>query len=290
MTDLLQRSLTPAIRLAVSFPDNLPSLKADPNQLELALLNLVLNARDAMPLGGTISISGRTHSPTTPSHLGLTGELYVEVSVQDTGTGMDTATIQRAVEPFFTTKGIGKGTGLGLSMVKGFAEQSGGTIEIESQPHHGTSVRLYLPATMDHVRPDVRIASVGAGSTRSLTVLVVDDDPLVLAGTSAMLEDLGHVAVEANSGERALELLSGAAVDVVITDQVMPGMTGLELISQIQVKWPYVGIIIATGYTDVALTELRNVRRLTKPYFQNDLAQLLSAVAGPAKSNVISFR
>ena len=202
MEEMLRRTLGPGIQIVTAYRTDLPAIRVDPSQLELALLNLVLNARDAMPYGGRLGDRRTTAWPPAWAPLrNLRQGHYVCLTVSDTGAGMDEATLKRAAEPFFTTKGAGKGTGLGLSMVHGVAAQSGGAMRIASKPGDGTTVELWLPlseaATMADVLPHP--ASFGDAG-RPYRVMVVDDDPLVVASTAAMLEDVGHVVTEALSG------------------------------------------------------------------------------------------
>ncbi len=291
MEDLLSRALGPAVMLNKHLPQDLPAVSVDSNQLELAILNLAVNARDAMPLGGSLSISGREHSVShgdAEAPRELPPGRYVRLEVGDTGLGMDEATLARATEPFFTTKGPGKGTGLGLSMVQGLAVQSGGAMTVTSQPGQGTTIALWLPQAQFAEAKAVGQApstpeqdSVPAHP--ELTVLVVDDDMLVAAGTAAMLEDLGHRVVEANSGAQALEALRGLgqAIDVVITDHAMPGMTGLELVQHIQESHPALPVILASGYAEIEYTAGPVlVPRLAKPFRQSELVAAIAAARG----------
>jgi signal transduction histidine kinase len=289
MEEMLRRTLGTSIQIVITYRPDLPLIRVDPNQLELAVLNLALNARDAMPDGGRLAISASC-IPTGPdSPRELAPGRYVRLTVSDTGAGMDAATLQRAAEPFFTTKGAGKGTGLGLSMVHGVAAQSGGTMRITSQPDDGTTVELWLPVSEATTASD-RTQGAGAlgpggGPSR---VMVVDDDPLVVTSTAAMLEDLGHIVTEALSGSRALDLLRlGTKVDVVVTDHAMPGMTGLELARQIRQHWPHLPVILATGFADLPASEDSGLPRLAKPYRQEDLAAQIAKVLGARPSNVI---
>ena len=207
--DLLQRSIGPRITINTQFPLVMRPALADANQLELAIMNLAVNARDAMPEGGAITISAEEASLDQTEPDGTAPGRYVCLRIQDQGTGMDPETLARAVEPFFTTKGVGKGTGLGLSMVHGFATQSGGRLRLRSVLGQGTSAELLLPAGSRTASP-VSVAGEMAQTARSsqpLRILVVDDDSLVLANTAAMLEDLGHHVLEAGSGEQALQIL-----------------------------------------------------------------------------------
>ena len=229
MTELLQRSIGPSFNLETHFPLSLKPIEVDTNQLELALLNLTLNARDAMPDGGDIILAAREES-VAAAHKGLEAGNYIRVSVTDTGEGMDEETLGRATEPFFTTKGVGKGTGLGLSMVHGFAEQSGGRLILRSQKDKGTTAELWLPVAKASAQPVTPAQAAPAKTVRPLTILAVDDDALVLMNTVSMLEDLGHAVFEAYSGKEALEILRREdSIDLVVTDQAMPKMTGTEL-------------------------------------------------------------
>jgi signal transduction histidine kinase len=279
MVQMLRHSLGPGIQITTQFEADVPPTRVDPNQLELALLNLALNARDAMPLGGQLTISAhREHVP--PGAVpGLAPGDYVCIAERDNGDGMDEATLKRATEPFFTTKGAGRGTGLGLSVVDGLVAQSGGAMRITSRPGAGTTVELWLPvspteAAAERPRPATPLL---VADTRCCRVLVVDDDPIVLAGTAAMLEDLGHVATEASSGESALRLLlSAAGFDLVITDHAMPGMTGTELAARIRGSWPKLPVVIATGYAELPGDGDSGLPRLSKPYRQQELAALVA--------------
>jgi PAS domain S-box-containing protein len=277
MTELLQSSLGPSISIDAHFPEQLPKACADPHQLELALLNLAMNARDAMPMGGAIVI-GATERRMT-GEPGLRPGHYVCVTVTDTGTGMDEATLKRALEPFFTTKGIGKGTGLGLPMVHGMAQQSGGKLVLKSKPAVGTTAELYLRVAQGDAslvqEEIVPQASISLG--RTLTILTVDDDPLVALNTSSLLEELGHTVYSASSGSRALEILRREGhIDLVITDQAMPGMTGSELVSKIRAEKPDLPIILATGYAELPPGEGQGIPRLAKPFRQGDLADAIA--------------
>ncbi len=301
MADLLRRSLGPAIQIGTDFAADLPAVRADPNQLELALLNLAVNARDAMPLGGRLAIAARCLAAGAGPPPGLAAGRYVCVAVSDSGTGMDEATLKRASEPFFTTKGVGRGTGLGLSMVHGLAAQSGGAMRISSEPGAGTTVELWLPVAEEAAsRTDAAApgsaalataADGGAPAQPPCRVLLVDDDPLISAGTVAMLEDLGHTVIEAPSAARALEALrSGVHVDLVITDHAMPGMTGVELAREILGSWPGVPVVLATGYADLPDGEVPDLPRLTKPYRQEELAAEIARLlgcGGPPPLNLI---
>jgi CheY-like chemotaxis protein len=279
MTNLLQSSLGPSIRVETNFPPELPKVIADANQLELALLNLAINGRDAMPDGGTITISA-VKCAEAP---GLKEGNYVCVALTDTGTGMDEETLQRAMEPFFTTKGVGKGTGLGLSMVHGMAEQSGGTLLLKSRLGHGTTVELCLPVAEGETVSAAQDATTHTLHTnKKLSILTVDDDPLVALNTSALLEELGHTVYSAPSALHALDILRREKkIDLMITDQLMPDMTGSELASRIRAENARMPIILATGYAELAPGEGVGLPRLAKPFSQRELAEAIARAIAP---------
>ncbi|MBM0206866.1 response regulator [Micromonospora sp. STR1s_5] len=295
MADLVQRSIGPSVNIDTRFPLRLSRAFADGNQLELALLNLVVNARDAMPEGGTITIAAREEQIGEANKRGLAPGAYICLSVADTGEGMDEQALARAVEPFFTTKGVGKGTGLGLSMIHGFADQSGGRLVLESAKGRGTRAELWLPvATVQEdeaEEPDMAAAPRMPAASRTLTVLVVNDDSLVLMNTAAMLEDLGHTVIEATSGEQALRVLRRTQqLDLVITDQLMPGMTGAQLLAAIRTERPDLPAILATGYADIPAEEELAAVRLAKPFLQRDLARAIASSVRPGRGHVLAFR
>ncbi|HEX4183588.1 MAG TPA: response regulator [Caulobacteraceae bacterium] len=291
MNDLLNRSLGPTITIVHDTPDRLAPVMADGNQLELALLNLALNARDAMPEGGVLTISAEDEVVSTDTVIDLKPGHYIRLSVSDTGCGMDAETLARAAEPFFTTKGTGKGTGLGLSMVHGLAAQLGGALRIRSSPGDGSRVDLFLPRSDQRAVP-VRQGALAAsfGPTTRATILLVDDDALVATGTAAMLEDLGHEVVEASTGAEALDLLeSHPGIDMVITDQAMPGMTGVELAKLIQIRFPNLPIVLASGYAELpqAAAGVSPLPRLSKPFFQHDLAAVIARHCRPRRLQAV---
>lgn len=278
MAEMLQRSIGPSIEISTTFPLKLPKVLSDPNQLASALLNLVVNARDAMPDGGLITISARKQSLETGHVNDLGAGEYVCLSVKDEGEGMDEETLEKAVTPFFTTKGVGKGTGLGLPMVQGLMAQSGGCLVMKSQPASGTTAELWLPVA--NVAQE--IVSQGADQQtvemiEPLTVLAVDDDSLVLMNTVLMLEDLGHRALQAHSGEDAIEALrAGELPDIVITDHAMPHMTGAELAGKISALYPEVTVVLATGYAELPDGIEIDVPRLSKPFSQRQLQDVIA--------------
>jgi CheY-like chemotaxis protein len=279
IADLVQRTLGPSWPLELQFPVTLSPVVADQNQLELALVNLALNARDAMPDGGVIRVAAEQRQLPDAEIPGVVPGLYVGASLIDTGHGMDAATLRRATEPFFTTKGVGKGTGLGLSMIYGLAEQLGGTFTLHSAPEQGTRATLWLPAATavqpEGVRP-VAEAPAGELPIKSLKILAVDDDGLILMNTSALLEDLGHVVVEASSGSEALDKMQDHPdIDLLITDQAMPNMTGIQLIRKVFATRPDLPVIIATGYGDAPREFEGKIVKIGKPFSQNELAAAL---------------
>jgi signal transduction histidine kinase len=282
MIDMLRRSLGPGINIETLFSADIAPIEVDPNQLELALLNLALNARDAMPLGGQLTIGARCERIELGGMMGLKPGDYLCLSEQDTGHGMDEETLKHATEPFFTTKKAGHGTGLGLSMVDGLVAQSGGAMRVVSRVGVGTTVELWLPVASVGQRESRSPAPAAPNNAhRCVRVLVVDDDPAVAEGTVAMLEDLGHTATEATSAAAALQMLqSAAAIDLVITDEVMPCMTGTELAGEIRRDWPQLPVVIATGYAGLPVDPELRLPRLTKPYRQADLAALIARLLG----------
>ena len=289
---MLAQLLGPAIMIEDDVPTDLWNLRADPTQLELALLNLAANARDAMPDGGRLRVSARNASvaESESSFISMATQSpiqsgdYVVLIVSDSGMGMDEVALARAAEPFFTTKGPGKGTGLGLSMVHGFAVQSGGALLLSSRPGSGTTAELWLPRTNEPVR-DAEIsqpssASASVPAARSLRVLLVDDDPLVLVGTTGMLEELGHDEVHAvASGEAALAVLRrDGNFDLLLTDHMMPGMTGMQLAARARSFHPTLPILLASGFAEIDGMKPLEWPRLRKPYSLSDLSAALAAV------------
>jgi signal transduction histidine kinase len=285
VVEILMPPLGPLIQVTTDIDPNAGAIEADRNQLELALLNLALNARDAMPLGGRLTISGRCAAEDLPPEL-APGRRYVRLTVTDTGTGMDEATVKRATEPFFTTKGSGQGSGLGLSMVHGLIAQSHGSMRIISRVGHGTAVELWFPAS---ARGDRRPPPPMRSSNASCRVLLIDDDPLVLASTAAMLEDVGHAVFQCTSGAEALRRLrSGLQVELIITDYAMPGMNGIELATQIGHERPDLPILLATAYAELGGSIAARFPRVAKPYDSAALtAKIDTLVAGRGSSNVV---
>jgi PAS domain S-box-containing protein len=276
MIDLLERSLGPRIALRLNIPENLPPARVDANQLELAILNLAINSRDAMPDGGSIDIKVaecRSSGDLQPGN-------YLKVSVIDTGKGMTPEILKKAIEPFFSSKPLGKGTGLGLSMVHGLAVQLGGTLQLTSTVGKGTTATLILPVAT--AAPEAESpAHVAAKINRSAVILFVDDDPLIAMSTMEMLEDLGHKVIGANSGLHALDIIkSEQPIDLMMTDHVMPGMTGIELAAASREVRPSLPILLATGYADLPEGAQLDLPRLAKPYHQDQLRDRLDQLLG----------
>ncbi|HEY4123282.1 MAG TPA: ATP-binding protein, partial [Rhizomicrobium sp.] len=285
MTDLLQRSLGPQVTIETRFPLTLSPAHGDNNQLELALLNLAVNARDAMPQGGHIVIAAREEHL---SDAGTAPMSHICISVTDTGEGMDDATLAHATEPFFTTKGVGKGTGLGLAMVHGMAEQSGGRFVLKSSKGRGTTAEIWLPAAtgLSPGLPESQPAQEAARTT-GLTILAVDDDGLVLMNTAAMLGELGHTVFEANSGQEALDVLrENPSIDLIITDQAMPHMTGVQLTNAVRADFPDMPVILATGYAELPSGVDIKLLKLAKPFSEHDLARAVGEVLDTASQKV----
>jgi signal transduction histidine kinase/CheY-like chemotaxis protein len=290
MKDLIRRSLDPAIEVEISHAADLPPARVDPSQLELAVLNLAINARDAMPRGGKLSINADAASASSAGEL-RPGD-YVRITVRDIGVGMDEQTLARAIEPFFSTKGVGKGTGLGLSMVHGLAAQLGGMLNLTSSLGAGTVAEIWLPqASQAAAAEDLESQSVRR-APREATILLVDDEELVRMGTAEMLTDLSYTVIEANSAAEALRLLrSGETPDVMITDYLMPGMNGADLIEIARPLAPSMKLLLITGYSSVAQGPAASVPRLAKPFRQADLARSVAdLLTRESEGGVIQFR
>ncbi len=286
MAELLERSLGPSVRIESRFPLDIPWVNADPNQMEMAVLNLAVNARDAMPQGGSLVIAARPETAAIGDARLQPGE-YVCLSLTDTGEGMDDDTLARAMDPFFTTKDVGKGTGLGLAMVLGLAQQSRGHLTLKSAKGRGTTAELWLPVakkTPKAINVEAP-ASAPAKQRRPLIALVVDDDSLVLTNTTLMLEDLGHKVFEAVSARDALAILRReSGIQLVITDQGMPNMTGLQLIAEIEDRRPDLPVILATGYAELPPHADPGLTMLAKPFRALDLTNAIeTAMAAPAR-------
>lgn len=276
INDLIERSIGNGIDLVYSVPSGLPHVLIDANQVELAILNLVVNARDAMPEGGQLTIA-LDEADLTDAQSG-TSTRCVRIAVADTGTGMDEQTLRKAIEPFFSTKGLGKGTGLGLSMIHGLMPQLGGALKLFSKVGEGTRVELWLPVTTKSIElAESPAPSTNVSVSQKIKVLVVDDDALILMSTAAMVEDLGHEVIEANSAREALEAIeNGQHVDLLITDFSMPKMNGAQLASAAKQILPDLPIVLATGYAELPSGGASSLPRLAKPYQQDQLASVIA--------------
>jgi signal transduction histidine kinase/CheY-like chemotaxis protein len=278
MADLLQRSLGPRVALRLDIPDGLPPARIDANQLELAILNLAINARDAMADGGAIDI--RVAQYRASGDPALESGDYLKLSVVDTGKGMPPEILKRAIEPFFSSKPLGKGTGLGLSMVHGLAVQLGGALQLSSTVGKGTTATLLLPVATAAPEAESPVQTVQKVN-RSAVILFVDDDPLIAMSTMEMLEDLGHQVIGVNSGLHALDIIrSEQPIDLMVTDHVMPGMTGIELAAKSREVRPQLPILLATGYAELPEGAQLDLPRLAKPYHQDQLRDRLDQLLG----------
>jgi CheY-like chemotaxis protein len=293
MGDMLARTIGPHVRVETRLDPNLWQALADRTQIEVMILNLALNARDAMPGGGRLTIS-TSNVEQVPAH--LTGELaageYLAVSVSDTGTGMSADVKARAFEPFFTTKEPGKGTGLGLSQLYGFAKQSGGTARIQSAPGEGTTVTIYLPRTQREAQ-EATPTVLEPRRREQMPVLLVDDDDAVRNVGAAMLEEMGFVVTSAASGAEALKALETHSFGLLLTDVAMPGMSGVELAQVVRKRFPDLPILFASGYADLQVfgEQLSDETVLKKPYRLADLAaRVESTVCARRGDNVIEMK
>jgi signal transduction histidine kinase/ActR/RegA family two-component response regulator len=285
--DLLRRSLTPDIQVRYELASELWPALADATQLEVVILNLVINARDAMKSGGTVTLRTSALAAGAPRPPGVPLGNLVEVSISDDGEGMTDEVRRRAVEPFFTTKGVGHGTGLGLSMVHGFVLQAGGGLVIESAPNRGTTIRMFLPRAS--ALPADRAPPADEWSRRAaLDILLVDDDAQVRTLTADMLTELGHRVTECSDGPSAITRAAAARPDLMIVDYAMPGMNGSELVRNLKGAGADFAIVFVSGYAEAnALQEwtARDYRLLTKPFTLNQLSE---AIATATRSSVVS--
>ena len=285
LAELLRSTVGSRVRLDIALSDDPWPAHVDPTQLELVILNLALNARDAMPGGGSLRVTtaNATLGPPTGPQDPAAGE-YVAIAVADTGSGMSEAVREKAFEPFFTTKQVGEGSGLGLSQVLGFAQQSGGGVRIETTPGRGTTVRVFLPRATDTapLAGETGDAQAEAAPGSDRLVLLVDDDGAVRETTAAALRDLGYRVVEAGSGGAALDLLEREArVDLLLLDFAMPGMNGVEVARVARMRRPGVPVLFLTGYADAAAMAGEGQERIIqKPFRTEDLARRLSMALG----------
>ena len=288
LEQLIATTVGSPVTVELDMPEGLGAVTADPNQFDSAVLNIAINARDAMPRGGTLRITGRNvgEVPGVRRHAAVSGT-FVAVDVSDTGTGMDDDTVSRIFEPFFTTKPVGKGTGLGLSQVYGFAKQSGGEIGVRSAPDQGSTFTIFLPRTARAVS-DIGAAGKALPLARLPTrrVLLVEDNEVVGRFALSLMEELGQQVVWAPNGEAALTVLDreDGAFDLVFTDVVMPGLSGIELAKEVERRWPGRRVVLTSGYSHVLAEEGNHgFPLLRKPYSVDRLMEVLGmAGAGPA--------
>ncbi len=278
MGELIRSTTGPQVQVVIDAPQELPAARADHNQVEMALLNLSVNARDAMPTGGTLRISATSREIPAGKRSDLKPGRYVTISVADTGEGMSEVTMERAIEPFFSTKGLGQGTGLGLSMVHGLAQQLGGGIRIFSRLGVGTNVELWLPEAEDVPIPLPKSVDATAASlSHHGTVLLVDDEDIVRISAAHMLDEIGFDVVEASSGDAALVALDRMSeLRLLVTDHLMPGMDGVELVRRVKLDRPTLPCLIISGYADVDGIA-PDLPRLAKPFKAEELREALAA-------------
>jgi signal transduction histidine kinase len=295
MRDLLQSTIGGSIRIETKLARGLWPALVDPTQLELAVLNLAINARDAMEVGGLLTVATANvtlEAPLYPEEPPA-GD-YVEICVGDNGTGMTDEVRARAFEPFFTTKEVGKGSGLGLSQVLGFAKQSGGGIRIESRLGRGTSIHIYLPrAAAKQTSADAPVRIGQHAHPGGARILLVDDDNAVREVTAETLRELGYEVVEAGSGGAALEMLEqDSKIDLALIDFAMPGMNGAELARQVQARWPTLPLLFVTGFADRgALAGIGENHIIRKPFVDNELASKVRTILASGKrDNVVPLR
>jgi CheY-like chemotaxis protein len=288
MEDLIRRTVGPEVLVDSVTASGLWAVEVDPNQLENALLNLAINARDAMPGGGrlTIETANRSMDVRSAREHDLSPGQYVSLSVTDTGTGMTPEVIARAFDPFFTTKPLGAGTGLGLSMVYGFARQSGGQVRISSEVGHGTTICLYLPRYVGNRAEDQDSTHSGSDVPAGAgeTVLVIDDEPVLRMLVVDVLEELGYAALEASDGPEGLKVLqSKARVDLLITDVGLPGgLNGRQVADAARALRPDMKVLFITGYAENAVLSNghldRGMHMVTKPFAMDELARRIRAI------------
>jgi PAS domain S-box-containing protein len=269
VAEVLSRTLGSSVNVTLDLAPEPCRVEIDSAQLETAILNAAVNARVAMPDGGTLTLSTKA--------MREDGSEFIELSIRDTGAGMPPDVIERAFEPFFTTKEVGKGTGLGLSQIHGFAAQAGGRAEIESQLGEGTTITFVLPRT------DKEVADAAQGETMSelpsgLCVLLVEDNPQVREFADGLLADLGCKVISSESGEQALQQLRANSIDLVLSDVVMPGMSGVELARHIREEQPGMPVLLATGYSDELLQRGSEFAVLGKPFGAADLSKAMAAL------------
>ncbi|WP_425272926.1 PAS domain-containing protein [Phytopseudomonas punonensis] len=283
MRDLIQRSLGPMIEVVIEIPERMPTVFIDPHQLELAVLNLAVNARDAMGESGRLRIVAELNELTGNDCPGLGAGQYARLVVSDSGCGMDDETLRRCAEPFYSTKGVGKGTGLGLSMVQGLLVQSGGGFAIDSTPGKGTRVSLWLPTTDAPVAcENPEFDEEVPRAPRPTHILLVDDETLVRDTTSLQLHELGYEVTEVDCAAAALKLIDeGLRPDALVTDHIMENKTGAQLAQELRQRMPDLPVLIITGYANLTPSQISSFEVLAKPFRRRDLADRLAQLLSP---------
>ncbi|TNC60896.1 response regulator [Rubellimicrobium roseum] len=286
LRDFIDQSAGPGIEVRLEVPPDLPAVVVDPGQLEVAILNLAANAREAMPAGGRITIAAELVDTDEDPLPGLKPGRYVSIALSDTGTGMDEATLRRAVDPFFTTKSPGLGTGLGLSMVHGLALQSGGLFRLLSEKGRGTAAVMFLPLAQE----SADAGHAGEEARRPL-VLLVDDEEIVRLSMAEGLREMGYDVEEVGTAAEALEAVrTGFVPDAVVTDHVMPGMLGADLARALRELRPKLPVLMITGYAQLTPEQTQGLQVLAKPFRQADLASRLAALLTEQADNVVPLR
>jgi PAS domain S-box-containing protein len=283
LEELVRRSLGETCQVAVEIEPDLPAACVDPNQLELAIINLAINSRDAMPSGGLVTISARGRGSAEAVQQGLPPGRYVCIAVTDSGIGMDEATLARAVEPFFSTKGVGRGTGLGLSMAHGLAAQSGGTLTLKSAPGRGTTAEIWLPSCGEAAVPLRYVRAAVPSAAKTAAVLLVEDEELVRIGTTDMLTDIGYVVIQVGSSAEAINTLRDAnqTIDVMVADYLMPGMNGADLAIEAARLRPGLPVLLVSGNPAAVDKAGSRLPRLAKPFRQADMAAEIARLIAP---------
>jgi PAS domain S-box-containing protein len=292
MEHIIHTSVGSPVKLHFELPDGIRPVEADPNQFEAAVLNIVINARDAMPRGGHLTLSTRQvdHVPPVRGHAGAAGD-FVAVSITDTGTGIEPGTLRRIFEPFFTTKAINKGTGLGLSQAYGFAKQSGGEIEVSTRIGEGTTFTLYLPcakagATTEDKDTPATVSHIPVDTVGPRSVLLVEDNETVGRFALGLLHELGLRANWATDGQSALSLMESCdgRFDLLFSDVVMPGMDGIELATTVRRRWPQVQVVLTSGYSHIVAEQgTHGFAFLEKPYSAEALVRMLRGAGQAAQ-------
>jgi PAS domain S-box-containing protein len=289
LADLVASVVGPTVGVTLEIADSVPPARADRHQLEMAILNLAVNARDAMDGSGRLTIAVTAESVEQDHPARLTPGVYVRLCVSDTGKGMDEATRARAIEPFFSTKGVGQGTGLGLSMAHGLASQLGGALTIESRPGAGAKIMMWLPLSVDPLVSNERSERAGASAAEAGVVLLVDDEAHIRSVTAEMLTELGFQVHEATTPENALSAVhAGFEPDILVTDHLMPGMTGVELAYAVQAILPHVRVLVISGFAEVESLDA-SLHRLAKPFLQSDLAAALAEIRSARRTPTLDL-